>query len=140
MPQDATVSSAALDYETPPVRPSSPRPWIPVALLVLIWFGENAIPRNSRWPWPMPEDYVLFVFLLAGAFLLSLLTSLRGEIVGLYGVVGLLPFWPGQFYHWNGPRYESSAWPRACCWVITFVLVWAFCRATVVLRRHRPAA
>jgi hypothetical protein len=141
MRQDATVPSPVLDYEMPQARLRPKRPWLAVMLLLIAWLGEAAVARNSRWPWPMTEDYIVFVMLLCGAVVLSIVTSLPGALIGIYGMLGLLAFWDGQFRHWNGPGqgYSFVIWRWACGWIGAFILTWAFCRATVLLRRPRPA-
>lgn len=136
MRDDMSPAPSTLDYASPPERTVPRRPWVPFAFLAAIYTGEAFVPRNSRWPWPMTEDYVLLCLMFAGAFIQSLLTSIPAWAVGLYGIAGLLGFWNGQFYHWN--FHGESISSRACAWIAAFVFTSFVCRTLPLMRRGMP--
>ena len=130
--------SPILDYGPPQERRFARRPWMPFVFLTVVFAGEAIVPRSSRWPWPMPEDYVLLGLMLAGALVQSLVSSMPAWAVGVYGLVGLTAFWDGQFHHWNFPDNPIGSW--ALGWIVAFVCAWAVCRSFPLLRRFRRAA
>jgi hypothetical protein len=144
MQQEAVVPTSTLDYQPPETIRRPRRWWVPAVFFAVVVVGELfGVERLYRWQWPLPGDYVLGGLLLAGAVVSTLVTSVPGWLLGLYGLVGLCFFYPGETI--TREFRFSIAEPGAIRlhvirWSCALFVAWLSCRSTVLLRRKRPAA
>ena len=144
MQQEAVVPTSTLDYQRPEIIRRPRRWWVPGVFFAVVVIGELiGVERRYRWQWPLPGDYALGALLLAGAIVSALVTSVPGWLLGLYGLVGLSFFYPGETI--TREFRFSIAEPGAVRlhiirWSCALVVAWLVCRSTVLLRRKRPAA
>ena|SRR5260221_305463 len=144
MQHERVVPTSVLNYAPAPANRRPCRIWVPSAFLAVVVGGELfGVERLYRWQWPLPGDYKLGALLLVGAIVSALVTTLPGWVLGLYGLVGLCSFYPGETitreFHFG--IAERGAIPlHIVLWTCALLVAWGVCRSTVLLRRRRPAA
>jgi hypothetical protein len=120
------------------------RAWVPVVFLAAVIAGELlGVERLYRWRWPLPADYMLGALLVAGAIVSALITRVPGWSLGLYGLVGLCSFYPGETitreFHF-GIAEPGAIRLHVIRWSCALFAAWLACRSTALLRLRRPAA
>ena len=143
MQQEATVPTSVLDYENAAANRRPRRTWVLLSFFAVVVVGELLLPRLYRWQWPLPGDYLLGALLLTGAIVSALVTTVPGWLLGLYGVVGLCFFYPGETMTREfrfGIAEPGAIKLHIVRWTCALLVAWFVCRSTVLLRRTRPAA
>jgi hypothetical protein len=144
MQQEAVAPTSTLGYQPPATIHKPRRGWVPAVFFAVVVIGELfGVERLYRWQWPLPGDYVLGGLLLAGAIVSALVTSAPGWVLGLYGLVGLCFFYPGETitreFRFNIAE-PGAVRLHIIRWSWALFVAWLACRSTVLLRRKRPAA
>jgi hypothetical protein len=143
MQQQTVGQITVLNYQAASANHQPRRVWVLGAFFAVVVLGEMfGIERLYRWPWPLPGDYALASLLLVGAIVSALVTNLPGWLLGLYGLVGMCFFYPGEMitreFHF-GIAEPGAIRLHVIRWSCALVVAWLVCRSTVLLRRKRPA-